>query len=61
MENTGIIQKDGAGKYTRYVKALIFHRLSRAAKVDFTSTKISDNRLKNIKNPCNNLVIIAGI
>jgi len=21
MENTGIIQKDGAGKYTRYVKA----------------------------------------
>jgi len=21
MKNTGIIQKDGAGKYTRYVKA----------------------------------------
>ena len=39
MENAGIIQKDGAGKYTRYVKAPDFHRLSRAARINFRAVR----------------------
>ena len=39
MENAGIIQKDGAGKYTRCVKAPDFPRLSRAARINFRAVR----------------------
>lgn len=41
MKNAGIIQKDGAGKYTRYVKAPDFPSFVQGRKNQFQGRKIS--------------------